>query len=77
MSLSAIHQHHQTPPFWSRQEGNGGWAELRNRGVTDILITCCDGLKGLPEAIEATWPHTTVQTCVVYLIRASMRLGKR
>ena len=40
--------------------------ELRNRGVRDVLIACCDGLTGLPEAIEAVWPHTTVQTCVVH-----------
>ncbi|TWH70961.1 mutator family transposase [Micromonospora olivasterospora] len=37
-----------------------------------MLIACCDGLTGLPEAIEAVWPHTTVQTCVVHLIRAAM-----
>ncbi|MDX6209478.1 MAG: putative transposase [Frankiales bacterium] len=54
--------------FWA-----GVCAELANRGVRDILIACCDGLTGLPEAIEATFPHTTVQTCVVHLIRASMR----
>ena len=58
-------------------EGAKFWAsvcaELANRGVKDVLIVCCDGLTGLPEAIEATWPHTTVQTCVVHLIRASMR----
>ena len=36
-------------------------------------IVCCDGLTGLPEAIEAQWPRTVVQTCVVHLIRASMR----
>jgi len=47
--------------------------ELRNRGVRDVLIACCDGLTGLPEAIEAIWPHTTVQTCVVHLIRAAMK----
>lgn len=47
--------------------------ELRNRGVRDVLIACCDGLTGLPEAIEAVWPHTTVQTCVVHLIRAAMK----
>ena len=47
--------------------------EIRNRGVTDVLIVCCDGLKGLPDAIEATWPQATVQTCVVHLIRASIR----
>jgi putative transposase len=54
--------------FWA-----GVCAELANRGVRDILIACCDGLTGLPEAIEATFPQTTVQTCVVHLIRASMR----
>ena len=54
--------------FWA-----GVCAELRNRGVRDILIACCDGLTGLAEAIEATWPNTTVQTCTVHLIRASMR----
>jgi putative transposase len=54
--------------FWA-----GVCAELANRGVRDILIACCDGLTGLPEAIEATFPHATVQTCVVHLIRASMR----
>jgi putative transposase len=64
--------------IWVQQsEGAKFWAgvcaELANRGVRDILIACCDGLTGLPEAIEATWPQTTVQTCVVHLIRASMR----
>ena len=47
--------------------------ELRNRGVDDVLFVCCDGLKGLPEAIEAVWPNASVQTCVVHLIRASLR----
>jgi putative transposase len=58
-------------------EGAKFWAavcaELANRGVRDVLIVCCDGLTGFPEAIEATWPQATVQTCVVHLIRASMR----
>jgi putative transposase len=54
--------------FWA-----GVLAELRNRGVQDVLIACVDGLTGFPEAIEATWPNTVVQTCVVHLIRASMR----
>ena len=58
-------------------EGAKFWAsvcaQLANRGVRDVLIVCCDGLTGFPEAIEATWPHTMVQTCVVHLIRASMR----
>ncbi|KGN42463.1 IS256 family transposase, partial [Knoellia aerolata] len=44
-----------------------------NRGIKDVLIVCCDGLTGFPEAIEATWPKAMVQTCVVHLIRASMR----
>lgn len=47
--------------------------ELRNRGVKDVLIACCDGLEGLPEAIETVWPNTVTQTCVVHLIRACMR----
>src|SRR5664279_4886709 len=56
--------------FWA-----GVCADLANRGVKDVLIVCCDGLTGLPEAIEATWAAATVQTCVVHLIRASMRFG--
>ena len=59
------------------KEGASFWAqvcaELANRGVKDILIACCDGLTGLPEAIEATFPATVVQTCVVHLIRAATR----
>ena len=47
--------------------------DMKNRGVTDTFFLVCDGLTGLPEAIEATWAAATVQTCVVHLIRASMR----
>jgi len=47
--------------FWA-----GVCAQLANRGVKDILIVCCDGLTGFPEAIEATWPAATVQTCTVH-----------
>lgn len=47
--------------------------ELRTRGLADVLLVCCDGLKGLPDAIEATWPQALVQTCVIHLIRASTR----
>jgi putative transposase len=58
-------------------EGSKYWlgvlTELRNRGVTDILIACCDGLTGFADAIEAVWPAATVQTCVVHLIRNSIR----
>jgi putative transposase len=61
-------QEHEGAKFWA-----GVCAELSNRGVKDVLIVCCDGLTGFPEAIEATWPKATVQTCVVHLIRAAMR----
>ena len=47
--------------------------ELRNRGLRDILICCCDGLSGLPEAITTAFPHTVVQTCVVHVIRNAMK----
>jgi putative transposase len=64
---------------WLGDGGEGAkfWAsvltDIRNRGVEDVLFVCCDGLKGLPDAIEATWPQASVQTCVVHLIRASLR----
>jgi len=58
-------------------EGAKFWAsvcaELANRGVQDVLICCCDGLTGFGDAVEATWPQTLVQTCVVHLIRAANR----
>jgi putative transposase len=47
--------------------------ELKARGVEDVLIVVCDGLVGLPDAITAVWPQTKVQTCIVHLIRASLR----
>jgi len=43
-----------------------------NRGVKDIFIACVDGLKGFPEAIEALYPQTEVQLCIVHLVRASL-----
>jgi putative transposase len=46
---------------------------VTNRGVTDILIACVDGLKGFPEAIESIFPMTEVQLCVVHQIRNSLR----
>jgi putative transposase len=54
--------------FWLRVMN-----ELKARGVQDVLIAVCDGLTGLPEAINAVWPKTRVQTCIVHLIRASLR----
>lgn len=48
-------------------------SELKNRGVDDIFIACCDGLKGFPQAIEAVFPRTIVQTCIVHMVRSSTR----
>jgi putative transposase len=60
-------------------EGAKAWAQslaqMRNRGLEDVIIVCCDGLSGLGEEITATWPQATVQTCVVHLIRAAARYG--
>jgi putative transposase len=60
----------------AQQEGAKFWlqvlTELKNRGVKDIFIACVDGLKGFPEAIEALYPHTEVQLCIVHLVRASL-----
>ena len=47
-------------------------AELKNRGVEDILIAVVDGLKGFPDAITAVFPQAQVQTCIVHLIRNSL-----
>jgi putative transposase len=62
-------------------EGAKQWlgmlTELKNRGVADACIVCCDGLKGLPDAIVATWPQATVQTCVVHLVRNSLRFASK
>ena len=62
-------------------EGAKFWAgiltELRNRGIQDTFIVCCDGLKGLPDAIRATWPQAEVQLCVVHLVRSSLRFTSK
>jgi len=62
-------------------EGAKQWmtmlTELKNRGVADALVVCCDGLRGLPEAIRVTWPEATVQTCVVHLVRNSLRYASK
>jgi len=69
--------------LWIGQGGEGAkyWAtvltEIKNRGVADVCIVCCDGLKGLPDAIAATWPQAIVQTCVLHLIRHTFRLAGR
>jgi transposase-like protein len=51
--------------------------EVRNRGVEDVCIVVCDGLKGLPEAIASVWPQAIVQTCILHLIRQTFRLAAR
>jgi putative transposase len=48
-------------------------SELRQRGVRDIMVLCADGLKGMPEAAEASFPKAIFQTCIVHVVRASMR----
>jgi len=67
--------------WFQETEGAKFWlqvlTELRQRGVCDVLIACVDGLKGFPEAIEAVFPQTWVQTCIVHLIRHSLRYVPR
>ncbi|GAB7037758.1 MULTISPECIES: IS256 family transposase [Catenuloplanes] len=69
--------------IWAGDGGEGAkhWlhvlTELKNRGVADVLMLVCDGLKGLPEAVETVWPRTIVQTCVVHLLRNSFRYAAR
>jgi putative transposase len=58
---------HEGAKFWA-----GVLTELKNRGVQDIFIACVDGLKGFPEAIEAIFPKTQVQLCIVHLLRYSL-----
>ena len=63
--------------WFQATEGAKFWlqvlTELKQRGVCDVLIACVDGLKGFPEAIEAVFPQAWVQTCIVHLLRQSLR----
>lgn len=64
--------------MWSNlTEGAKFWlsvlTELKNRGLENVLICCCDGLTGFPSAIEAVYPHAKIQLCIVHLIRQSLR----
>ena len=67
--------------WFQDNEGAKFWmqvlSDLKQRGVRDILICCVDGLKGFPEAIEAIFPQTEVQTCIVHLIRHSLKYVPR
>jgi putative transposase len=63
--------------WFQRTEGAKFWmqvlTELKQRGVADVLFFCVDGLAGFPDAIEATFPHSTVQTCLVHQVRNSLK----
>src|SRR3954451_11858188 len=62
-------QHTEGAKFWLQV-----LTELKQRGVADVLVACVDGLTGFPEAIEAVFPQTWVQVCLVHLVRSSLRL---
>ena len=63
------------------REGARYWlrvlAELKNRGVRDVCLLVCDGLKGLPDAVSAVWDKTIVQTCIVHLLRNSFKYASK
>jgi len=69
--------------IWAGDGGEGAkyWlnvlTELKNRGVSDVLIAVCDGLKGLPESINTVWDKTLVQSCVIHLLRNTFRYAAR
>jgi putative transposase len=71
--------------LWAGEHGDGEGAkywlriltEIKNRGVKDVLMVVCDGLKGLPDAVNATWEKTVVQTCIVHLLRNSFRYASK
>ena len=69
--------------LWAGTGGEGAkfWmsvlTDLRNRGVRDTFFVVCDGLKGLPDVVGNVWPLTTVQTCIIHLIRNTFRLASR
>ena len=62
----------ESAKFWL-----GVFSELKNRGVEDTLMLCCDGLKGLPDSARAVWPLVDVQLCVVHLVRNSLRFASK
>lgn len=69
--------------LWAGTGGEGAkfWmsvlTDIRNRGVRDVFFLVCDGLKGLPEVVANVWPLTTVQTCIIRLIRNTFRLASK
>jgi len=71
--------------LWAGEHGDGEgskfWlrilTEIKNRGTQDICIVVCDGLKGLPAAIETVWPQAITQTCIIHLLRNSFRYASK
>lgn len=69
--------------LWAGDGGEGAkfWlsvlTEIKNRGTGDVCIVVCDGLKGLPDAINTVWPRAVVQTCVIHLLRNTFRYASR
>jgi transposase-like protein len=71
--------------LWAGEHGNGEgakfWlrvlAEIKNRGTRDVLMVVCDGLKGLPDAVNSVWEKTIVQTCIVHLLRNSFKYASK
>ena len=71
--------------LWAGEHGDGEGAkfwlrvlsEIKNRGVRDVLMLVCDGLKGLPDAVSSVWDKTIVQTCIVHLLRNSFRYASK
>jgi transposase-like protein len=71
--------------LWPGEHGDGEgskyWlrvlSEIKNRGTQDVCIVVCDGLKGLPTAIESVWPQAITQTCVIHLLRNSFRYASK
>ena len=71
--------------LWAGEHGDGEGAkywlrvcsEIKNRGTRDVLMVVCDGLKGLPDAVNAVWEKTIVQTCIVHLLRNSFNTPRK
>jgi transposase-like protein len=71
--------------MWAGEHGDGEGAkfwlrvltEIKNRGVADVCMLVCDGLKGLPDAVTSVWERTIVQTCIVHLLRGSFRYASK
>ena len=71
--------------LWAGEHGDGEgskfwlrvFSEIKNRGTADVCVVVCDGLKGLPAAIETVWPQAITQTCIIHLLRNSFRYASK